>query len=110
MLQHREPPASTDFELDAANEGVAVSRKISGFEAWRRSLNLFGAEPQACVSAYYSGTYYVRVRKDGSVAVVLVRPKGEVGRCIERAIARLRVAPPPGGADAWVASGFTMGK
>jgi hypothetical protein len=45
-----------------------------------------------------------------SVGTVLVRPQGEIGRCIELSMARHRVAPPPGGGEAWIASGVTISK
>ena len=96
-----------DPELEEAEEAVAVSSGTPGWESWRSGLHLLGADAQACVPVVWSGRYYVRVRVDGSIGTVVVRPKSEIGDCIASALERERVSPPPGGRDVW-ASGQAM--
>jgi TPR repeat protein len=107
----RAEPASTgDPEVDAAKAQADRDRELPAVREWQAGLSLMGAEAQACVPVSFRGSYYVRVRGDGSIGTALVRPKGEIAACIERAMGRMRVTPPPGGRDTWVALGMHLNR
>jgi hypothetical protein len=104
------PTPPPDLEVEAAREGLRISEDIPGYYDWSRRVHLHNAEAEGCMPGSYSGQYYARIRRDGSIAAIHVRPRSEVARCIEQALMGTRVPPPPGSGDVWVQSSYSVAK